>query len=191
MAALPVLPARAFSPDESYLVSIAGCLGGPGVTAPGEVSICGVGYSANTPTLAASVVRLSRETAPRAVGLQFLVATPAFGQADLRLIPSLGGDPLSVAKGVGVGALRPVRPYLDASASDIGAGSLGARVQVAANGSSLSAYDEPWQPTLSAGRLDTLANGETYTLVLLGPTPGFTATRWWNGALVTVLKNTE
>jgi hypothetical protein len=191
MAALPVLPARALSPAESYLVAIAGCLGGSGVTAPAEVSICGVGYSVNAPTLVTSVVRLSRQTAPRAAGLQFLVATPAFGQADLRLIPPRTGDPIVVAKGVGVGALRPVQPYLDASAADIGAGSPGALVRVSANGSTLAAYDEPWDPTLAAGGIETLSNGQTYTLVLLGPTPGFTASQWWNGALVTIVQNTE
>jgi hypothetical protein len=124
------------------------------------------------------------------VGLQFLVATSAFGQADLRLIPSLT-DPITVAKGVGPGALRPVHPYLEAAASDIGAGTARARVQVSPSGSSLAAYDEPWAPTLAASGIEALADGQTYTLVLLGPSPGFGASRWWNAALVTVVKNTE
>jgi hypothetical protein len=188
MAALPVLPAGAFPPDESYLVAVAGCLGGRGVTAPTEASICGASYSPSTPTLATHVVRLSRETSPRAVGLQFLVATPAFGRADLQLVPPLT-DAITVVNDVAPGALRPVSPYLDSSSSDIGAGAEGARVQVSASGSSLAAYDAPWQPTLAAGRINALEDGQTYTLVMIGPSPGFDASRWWNGALVTVVKN--
>jgi hypothetical protein len=185
---LPVLPARVLREDAGYLLVASGCIGGPGVTNPSEVSICGANYAPDAPTLTETLVALSRTTKPNAVGLQFLVGTPAFGRSDLRLVPAVGGDPIPIATDVGEGAIRPVTPAFGATAFDVGRGSTVARVQVSATGSD-PVYDMGWPRTLAAGELDALSNDATYTLVLIGPSPGFSAQHWWNAPLVTVVRN--
>jgi hypothetical protein len=43
--------------------------------------------------------------------------------------------------------------------------------------------------TLEAGGIDELANGTAYTLVIVGPSPGFEKRRWWNDPLVTIVRH--
>jgi len=95
----------------------------------------------------------------------------------------------TVAEKVVTGAIRPVPPYSESSAAEIGAGSPDAAVQLFVNGSSSAAYEKPWSPTLSAGGIAALEDGREYTLILVGPYPGFAARRWWNDPLVTVVAN--
>jgi hypothetical protein len=135
------------------------------------------------------LVALSRTTKPSRVSLGFLDGTPAFSHCDVRFTPSPQSDPLTLAEDVVTGALRPRPPSTKFAAEDIGAESAFASMQIYANGSDNAAYDERWQKTLDAGDLSGLANGEAYTLILVGPFPAFSAKRWWNGPLVTIVKN--
>jgi hypothetical protein len=75
------------------------------------------------------------------------------------------------------------------SAEDIGATSDGTSIQVFPGGSGGAAYSRPWLNTMNAGALTALENGEAYTLIMVGPYPGFSAQRWWNDPLVTIVKN--
>jgi hypothetical protein len=189
VAALPVIPAGAFSLPRGYLVVAGGCLGGPGVTDPSEQSVCGEGYTPTAPTLTELVVAPSAEGRDARVALQVLGATPAITQLDLGLVPASQGDAVTVATRVVPGALRPTTPYTRVSAAEIGATSDTAAVELFAFGSSVPAYKKPWAPTLEAGKLDGLLDGAAYTLVVIGPFPGFAKRQWWNDPLVTMVQN--
>jgi hypothetical protein len=188
-AALPLVPEGQLALERSYLLVASGCVGGPGVRDPSELSICGDSYSPSTPTLAPLLVALSRTTKPSSVSLGFLDASPAFSHCDVRFTPPLHADPLTLAEDVVTGALRPRPPSIKFAADDIGAGNALASMQIYAHGSNKAAYDEPWQTTLDAGDLSGLENAAAYTLILVGPFPAFSAKRWWNGPLVTIVKN--
>jgi len=189
VVALPLVPAGAFAVARGYLLVAGGCAGGPGVTDPSEKSVCGELYSETTPTLTEFVVA-PPATAPRSsVALTVLGGTPALTQVDLGLVPPLHGDLVTVATRVVPGALRPASSYSGATASDIGAASADALVELFAFGSDVPIYKQGWAPTLAAGGVTALENGSAYTLIVIGPFPGFAKRNWWNDPLVTVVQN--
>jgi hypothetical protein len=188
-AAMPVIPAGQLAAELGYLLVASGCMGGTGVRDPSEQSICGDLYSASTPTLAPLLVSLPRTTKPNRVSLAFLDASAAFSHVDVGFTPPLHSDPLSLVQGVVTGALRPRPPSTRYAAEDIGAANALATLQLYPGGSDTAAYDALWQKTLRAGDLAGLENGSAYTLIYVGPFPAFAAKRWWNGPLVTIVKN--
>jgi hypothetical protein len=188
VAALPIIAAGSLVERRRYVVVAAGCMGGPGVTDPSEQSVCGELYSPSTPTLTEMVV-LPKAAAPiNRVAFSVLGGTPAITQVDLGIEPATHGDRLTVAQRVTPGALRPSSPYSGATASEIGATSPEGAVLLFTSGSSSPSYQKTWQPTLEAGGIDELADGTAYTLVIVGPSPGFAKRRWWNDPLVTIVR---
>lgn len=186
---LPLIPEGALAEASSYLLAAGGCLGGRGVTDPSERSVCGEQYSASSPTLAEMLVRRSRFVTSGKVGIQVLDATPAVRQLDLRITPGLHSDAIPIARSVVTGAIRPVPPNRTSSAGEIAATTDGASIQLFADGGSTPIYDEPWTRTLAAGDLPALEDGKSYTLVVVGPYPGFAKRRWWNDPMVTIVEN--
>src|SRR5262249_22910386 len=189
VAALPLLPEGSFAVGRGYLLVAGGCLGGPGVTDPSEKSVCGEMYTAKTPTLSEALVAMPEDTTQGRVTLSVLGGSPALTQFDVSLVPAGHGDAFRVASRVVPGALRPVPPFSSASASDLGVTSNDARVELFAFGSGTPVYNFGWAPTLRAGSLSALDDGKGYTLVFVGPFPGFSKRRWWNDPLVTIVEN--
>jgi hypothetical protein len=185
---LPTVPRGALGTPASYLLALGGCIGGPGVTDPSERSVCGELYAPDRPTLWPYLVRLSQRTREGRVGLQFLAAAPAVAQADLALLP-VAGDPILLAEAVPVGGLRPLQADLGAAPSDLQSESPDSRVQVYVSGAEEPAYEEPWGVTLRAAGVPRLEAGKTYTLVQVGPFPGFARRSFWNDPLVTIVEN--
>jgi hypothetical protein len=187
VASLPILAAGSFVRERSYLLAAGGCVGGASITDPSEKSVCGEQYAPDTPTLSEMVVQLSRAVRANRVGLQYLGGTPAVRVSDLTLIPGVGGDPADIVAGVSTGSIRPVPPNTDYDSADIGPSASRAAIELFADGSTV--YAEPWRATLEAGGLTTLENGKAYTLVVVGPYPGFAKRNWWNDPLVTIVEN--
>jgi len=188
VATLPLLSPGALAASRGYLLVVGGCAGGRGVSDPSEQSVCGESYSPGAPTLNVYVVAPPGAPADR-VALTVLGATPALTQVDLGFVPGLGGDTVTVATRVVPGALRPRTGYTASSTAVIGATKTGARLQLFAFGSAVPIYDQSWAPTFSAGGISDLEDGVSYTLVVVGPFPGFSKRRWWNDPLVTVVSN--
>jgi hypothetical protein len=192
---LPIIPPGTFVEMRGYLVVAGGCMGGPGVTDEKERDICGDLYSQSTPTLTETVVAPKSAAPIHRVALSVLGGTPAIPQADLGIDPATHGDRLTVAQKVTPGALRPSSPYTGATASEIGATSAEGALLLFTSGSSAPSYQKPWQPTLEAGGIEELADGTAYTLIIVGPPPGFAfgngnaKARWWNDPLVTIVRN--
>jgi hypothetical protein len=185
VAPLYVIPAGTFSADRHYLFALGGCMGGPGITDPSQQSVCGENFSPTHPTLTPVLATLSRIVADGRVGVQFLDATPAVRAADLHLTSS-GLSTLTVARNVVVGAIRPTPPNTARKATDLGSED---HIQIFADGSTKPIYDEPWSTTLAVGDLSSLEDGHAYTLLLIGPYPGFSQREWWNDPIVTVVRN--
>jgi hypothetical protein len=162
-------------------------MGGPGITDPSEQSICGESFSTSNPTLAPVLVTLSRIVTKDHVALQFANASSRVRAADIRLA-SKSLNPLSLAKNVVMGAIRPIPPNASRAAAQFGLTDED-KIQLFADGSSKPIYDEPWSKTLAPSSIQSLQDGHAYTLLLIGPYPGFHAQRWWNEPLVTIIAN--
>lgn len=188
---LPVIPPGTFNDMRGYLVVAGGCMGGPGVTDEKDQYICGELYSPSTPTLTEMVVAPKSAAPLHRVAFSVLGGTPAITQVDLGIDPATHGDRLTVAQKVTPGALRPTSPYTAATASEIGATSAEGALLLFTSGSSAPSYQKTWQPTLEAGGIEELADGTAYTLIIVGPPPGFASEkgRWWNDPLVTIVRN--
>lgn len=183
---LPAVPPGALAPERSYLLAVGGCLGGPGITDPSEKSVCGELYSPTTPTIAPYLVAMSRSVTAGHVSLQFLNGTPAMRKADLRLVPE-AGSAHTVAIGVPTGAIRPVPSDSTQTESLLDVTNPSSKVQIFAPGESEAAHDAPFPQTLAASGVATLSNDAAYTLVLIGPYPGFGKASFWNDPVVTVV----
>jgi hypothetical protein len=189
VASLPALPPGVLADSRGYVFVAGGCAGGRGVTDPSERSVCGESYSPSSPTLTAYVVAPPWTAPEDKVALTVLGAAPALTQFDLGFVPGLGGDLVTVATRVVPGALRPLSGYTGSSSVDIGAGHSDAHLQLFAFGSKVPIYDQSWAPTLAAGGISGIDDGTSYTLIVIGPFPGFAASRWWNDSLVTTVWN--
>jgi hypothetical protein len=186
--AFPVFLGASLSSPRSYLLVAAGCLGGPGVTDPAERTLCGRNYAPDQPTLDPILVAPGSEARSGRVGLQFLNATPAIGQADLELVAA-NADPIPLARDVVVGGLRPPAADTSTTAPLLGGGRNAMEVQVFAGGSSVAGYKAPFADVLAAGGLDAVEDGKSYVLVLVGPYLGFSRKKWWNAPLVTAVES--
>jgi hypothetical protein len=189
VAPLPSLPPRVLAQARGYVFVAGGCAGGRGVSDPSVQSVCGQSYSPSSPTLTAYVVAPPATAPEGKVALTVLGGTPALTQFDLGFVPALGGDLVTVATRVVSGALRPLSGYTGSSSVGIGAENPASRLQLFAFGSSVPIYDQSWAPTLTAGGVVRIEDGASYTLIVIGPFPGFSARRWWNDPLVTVVWN--
>jgi hypothetical protein len=185
--ALPVIPAGTFVAERHYLFGLAGCMGGPGITDPSEQSVCGEAFSATHPTLAPVFVTLSRIVTKDHVALQFVNASSVVRAADVRLAAQ-AFNPLSLAKNVVRGAIRPIPPNASRSSAQYGLTDED-RIQIFADGSTKPIYDETWSKTLASGGIASLEDGHAYTLLLIGPYPGFSKREWWNDPTVTIIEN--
>jgi hypothetical protein len=184
---LPVIPAGTFVAERHYLFGLAGCMGGPGIRDPSEKSVCGESFSSTNPTLTPVFVTLSRIVTKDHVALQFVNASSAVRAADVRLAAK-SLNPLSLAKNVVRGAIRPIPPNASRSAGQYGSTNED-RIQLFADGSTKPIYDEAWSKTLDSGGIPSLADGHAYTLLLIGPYPGFSKREWWNDPTVTIIAN--
>jgi hypothetical protein len=190
VVALPEVPAVAFAEARSFLLVVGGCMGGPGVSDPSQQSVCGEGYSSNNPTLTEIVVRLPRTTQDGRVGLSFMDATPAVRIVDrVEIHPTSDGTPITLAQDVAPGGVKPLPPSMASSASDLGANVSTAKIQLFADASPTPMYTEPWATTYAAGAISGLQDGKNYTLLLVGPYPGFSKRNWWNDPVVTIVPN--
>ncbi|MCA9630962.1 MAG: hypothetical protein KC766_25025 [Myxococcales bacterium] len=187
-ARLAMLPPGSLRDDRSYLMLLSGCMGGPSFSDASAETICGPGYSDATPTLTNSVVELSRITQALSVGVQFLNGSRAAGEADLLSVPGeqANGSPITIASRIQFGRIAPRPPNLDYPASSYGAPLSEVELQVFAYGATTPGATANWQSALSVPGLE---NARNYTVVVLGPSPGFVQQGWWQPSRIVALPN--
>ncbi len=182
--ALPALPAGTLVKGRNYLMVIAGCMGGPGVTDETGV-YCGEDFSARESTLRPLLVPVSRQVMSGRLSLQFLHASPATSQVDFRSRPFSGGPGLEAALSFGLsyGTLSPSTPKTDYSVDQLGIPE-GANLDVLLfNRRELAV---PWQEAAERGGA-TLEDGESYVIVLLGPSLGTDSDDGFNASTLTIV----
>jgi len=182
-----VAPAATFTAQRSILLAVIGCFGGPGHDGEGLESICGVGYSPDTPTPGVVIAPMSRLISVGAVGLQVVNALGNGALADVYVRPSFDGVlETLVATAVVPGAAAPFPPNGVFAAAELGS--------PAAGGVRASVVPGPMTQEIVLGdamdnggvRGTDFANGRNVALVLTGPAPG-SASGWWNDFSVVAL----
>jgi len=157
------LAAGALFPGKHYALAATGCAAPEALSAP---ELCGP----PDPLLGsrASLVLVEfgaeRTAGGRYFGLQFLNASRALGSADLALQPEgFPNGSVSLASGVGFGALRPravasvERPLA---------------VELRGDGAETIPYSQSWTQTLEASAVGEIEPGRNYLLASIGPTQG-------------------
>lgn len=188
VARLAMIPPGSLQSDRSYLMLLSGCIGGPSFSDASQETICGKGYTAETPTLVNSVVQLSRITQSMRAGVQFFNGSLASGESDLLSVPTeeASGSPITVASRIVFGRIAPRPPNLDYPASSYGAPLSGVELQVFAYGATTPGVTTSWQAALGSA---TLENEKNYTVVVIGPNPGFVQAGWWQPTRIVALPN--
>ena len=186
---LPVLPAGTLAGGYSNLLVATGCIGGPGFTDDLESYVCGKSYSPSSPTLSETLVQLSRVSVSSAVGLQVVNAALASDPIDVSSSPPEGSalSSLSLASSVVYGAVWPKPPLLSYSKLSFGNPMSASILEVTALGQSSAFFATPWSAAFASGGIADVFDGATYAVVLVGPSPNITGTKWWNGPRLSVI----
>ncbi len=185
LAALPAGSLASFS----HLLSPSGCLGAPTFEDEIEELLCGPGYSSRRTTLTPIFVRLSRRSSFDSVGFQVVNANPAFPLLTLRSAPGESEFPtLTLASDVSFGQIAPRQTRTGVAAARLGDPLGRVPLQIVA-GTGNPVFTIPWSVPLESSGISGLEDGHAYTVILMGPVPGLTAESWWNGTLLSLVRN--
>jgi hypothetical protein len=192
VAYLPVIPAGTMSSVGSYLLSLAGCLGGDYFTTPEERSVCGGNYFPDRSTLTPMLVRMSRLVTFGNPSLQFLQASLGAGTVTLRSMPGVlnNGTQITIATDVPPGVLDPYPPLQSVAPNTygfpLGVGGLELQSAVGAT------WSDSWSSALEALDIEALEGLTGYTIVLVGPSPWLQddiEDPWWNEPRFVLVRN--
>jgi hypothetical protein len=190
VSSLPEIPAGALAEGYSSLYVATGCLGGPAFTHGLETDACGSNYEPNEPTASAVLVTLSRITGSGKLVFQALHASLASPTLAVSSSPpdTAVQATIPIVYDLRRGALSPRIPAAILSLSDSGIEQPGWRAQASNEGTVL--VSELWPDVLDRAGFDTLEEGRTYTLVVVGPRGNLGANNgFWNEAAIGVVDN--
>jgi len=181
---LGVLPATTFDEEKSLLLVTTGCLGGPGHS-DGELqeTVCGLGYSEQTPTASLIGGFMSRLGPDDKLPLQFVHASQTLGDAVMRLRPGVeGGVAQYLVTQWSYGAIAPFPPYADYATADlIDLNLVELHLYLSGEPEPLSVVPWPQAFAGSALTLDDVTDGRGLVFVAVGPSPTIAPGAWWNG----------
>jgi hypothetical protein len=180
---LAVIPRSALDAPRSLLLVPNGCLGGPGhEDANMEKTVCGEGYSIDTPTLGLLAGGMSRIVEPDVLSLQAAHAVVAMPEIDIRVLPGAqGGMAGNVAPGLTLGAIGKIPPFRKFSRADLGL----------IDATNILTFPPGFaQPTSTLALNAALArggiseaefkDGSSYTMVAVGSPPTIMAGAFWH-----------
>jgi hypothetical protein len=187
-AFLPVVPAGTMSSGGSYLLTVAGCLGG--FSHPEDRAVCGSSYFPHRSTLSPMLVRLSRLVTFGNPSLQFLQASLGAGIVTLRSTPGPlnNGTQITIATDVAPGVIDPYPPIQSVAPATfgdpLGIGGLELTSEIG------QTWADAWGPALQALDIEELAGLTGYTLLFVGPSPWLEDdAQWWNEPRFTLVRN--
>jgi hypothetical protein len=189
VARIAAFPAGSLRDGYSLLMVAAGCIGGPAFADDLEEDVCGPGYDPRQGNVTAELVVLSRRTLSGALSLQALHASRASGDRGVHVVPPPEKvlPTISIADGLQEGTLRPREPR-----TDLGPVSYGTETDdwsLRVNETSTPLFEEHWPDLLERSGLESLEAGRGYTVILIGPSAGLRARKWWNGSALTLVDN--
>jgi hypothetical protein len=180
---LPALPAGTLVLGKHYVMVVHGCMGGPGVDDDNGVH-CGRDFLPARANLRPLLVPVSRATRIGQLALQFMHASLATPQIDIRSRPADRMEQATLlASGLAYGFV-PSNPKTDLSLGELGIGE-GASLEVLILGR--REFESTWEEAAALGGIDILENGESYLIVLLGPSLGTQSDKGFNPTRLTVI----
>lgn len=187
---LGVVPEGTFAAPRSLLLAVAGCFGGEGHETGGVESICGFGYTPETPTPSVVFAPLSRFPLESAIGLQGVNAVSSRHTLDVFVRPSFDGVPeKTIATSVAHGAAAPFPPNFSLTASELGS-PVSSIVRFAVPGVMNSTVEVSIGDASENGGIDSaaFANGNNVVFIAVGPAPGTQSGAWWNDFTVIAIE---
>ena len=135
------------------------------------------------------LVAMSRATSVGKLGLQVANASRASSTIDVRSSPTDGatGTLISIATKVVQGALAPAAPNAKETAASYGGPLDRVNLEVLSAGSTLPSLYVPWATATQQGGVSALEDGHGYTLVVIGPRTGVSASLWWNASTISLV----
>jgi hypothetical protein len=179
---LGLLPESVFTTEKSILLATAGCVGGRDHTHENEELICGAGYTVDQPTATLVAGFMSRLTENGRIPLQFVQASLAIDDVQLRVKPGNGSTAQPILTEWTFGAIAPYPPYTGLGTENLG--NVGTTsIELYLTGSQSPLVTAPWSQAFANGTVleDDVQNGVGLTFVAVGPTPNLTGGAWWNG----------
>jgi hypothetical protein len=187
---LAVIPGSAFEAPRSLLLVPHGCLGGHGGDDPKNEMVCGKGYTVDTPTPGLLAAGMSRIVEPEVLSLQAAHASAGMQKVDIQVLSGAeGAMGVTIAPVLTLGAVGPIPPFRELAKADLGP--IGAmNILTVPSGNANSTSMSLLQDALVRGGLTEaeLKNGESYTLVAVGASPGIPAGSFWHALTWTVVR---
>lgn len=187
-AYLPLVPAGTMQNVGSYLLTVAGCLGG--YSHPEDRAVCGSSYFPDRSTLSPLLVRMSRLVTFGNPSLQFLQGSLGAGTVSLRSTPGLlnNGTQITIGTDVPAGVIEPYPPIQSVApatyGTPLGAGGLELQSEIG------ETWSDSWGGALEMLGIEELEGLTGYTLVFVGPNPWLdSAADWWNEPRFTLVRN--
>jgi hypothetical protein len=188
VAFLPVVPAGTMSNVGSYLLTVAGCLGG--FSHPEDRAVCGNSYFPDRPTLRPMLVRMSRLVTFGNPSLQFMQASLGAGIVTARSTPGVlnNGTQITIATEVAPGVIDPYPPIQSVApgtfGDPLGVGGLELTSETG------QTWSDSWSSALEELDIEALQGVTGYTLVFVGPSPWLEDdAQWWNEPRFTLVRN--
>lgn len=180
---LPALPAGTLVLGKHYVMVVHGCMGGPGVEDESGVH-CGDAFTPSRPTLRPLLVPVSRQTTIGKLALQFMHASLASPRVDVRSRPANRLEQATLlVSGLAYGFV-PSNPKKDLSAEDLGIDE-GASLEVLLLGQ--RKFESTWHEAAELTGTESIEDGESYLIVLLGPSLGTQSDAGFNPTRLSVI----
>lgn len=187
---LQVLPAGTLASQRSVLVVLAGCVGGPGHDDSVGQTVCGSGYSSNTPNATLLAGTMTRAPVIGSISIQAFAGSLAAPPLSLRHLNSEAFITLVLPE-VPVGAILPRPPDSSLSQQRLGNSPEAGVFELYPNGYTV--------PTASFALGDVLAqdgmtvsdfaDGRNFTVVWVGGPPGSVGGSWWQPFRMLVVRS--
>jgi hypothetical protein len=179
VTALGVVPADALAAPRILVLAATGCMGGEDHENELQEQACGVGYGPFSPTTSLVAASPSRLAADGKVGFQSIGASVAAAPFDVRLRPGLDGVSFLVTAELSWGAAAPFPPSDDRDVALVGVpAQLGAVVTLPGDMNTELA-EIVLADAAERADIGTFSNGEAYTMVFVGASPGLGDGPWW------------
>ena len=180
---LPALPAGTLILGKNYVMVVHGCMGGPGVE-DGNGVHCGHDFSPSRANLRPLLVPVSREIRIGQLALQFMHASLASSQIDIRSRPVDAMEQATLLASSLKYGFVPSNPRTDFSVEQLGILE-GASLEVLILGQ--REFESTWEDAAALGGAESVENGESYLIVLLGPALGTQSDEGFNPTRVSVI----
>ncbi len=188
-AALQSIPAGTLARGRSVLMVAAGCLGGDIPDAGDGQSVCGADFFPPFSNAKLFVASMERVGEANQLGIQVFAASAASDLVTIDHVVALPAGTNVLGQDLAAGEIYPRPPLYKFSVSGLGLKPENNSLRALTNNAPEPQLVVPLTEALTRGglTLESISNGQNYTVVLVGPRLGTGAGAWHSGSMISVL----